>query len=156
MTTEATPTEKYLEVQRSDEFAGLRRKLRNFVFPMTVAFFLWYALYVLLSAYARGFMSVKLIGNINVALLLGLLQFVSTFVIAWVYSRFAARELDPTADKIREDLTAGAATRAEARTATKAQTTAETPAATKAETPAEAAGTVREADAPETDPEAAK
>jgi len=111
LTTEATPTEKYLEVQASDEFAGLRRKLRNFVFPMTVAFFLWYALYVLLSAYARGFMSVKLIGNINVALLLGLLQFVSTFVIAWYYSRFAAKEIDPIADKIRDELTAGAATR---------------------------------------------
>jgi uncharacterized membrane protein (DUF485 family) len=111
LTTEATPTEKYLEVQRSDEFAGLRRKLRNFVFPMTIAFFLWYALYVLLSAYARGFMSVKLIGNINVALLLGLLQFVSTFVIAWLYSRFAAKELDPIADKINADLTAGAAAR---------------------------------------------
>jgi len=114
LTTETTPTEKYLEVQRSDEFAGLRRKLRNFVFPMTVAFFLWYALYVLLSAYARGFMSVKLIGNINVALLLGLLQFVSTFVIAWYYSRFAARQVDPIADKIRAELTAGAATRSAA------------------------------------------
>lgn len=111
MTTEATPTEKYLEVQASDEFAQLRRRLRNFVFPMTVAFFLWYALYVLLSAYARGFMSVKLIGNINVALLLGLLQFVSTFVIAWYYSRFAAKQIDPIADKIRDELTAGAAAR---------------------------------------------
>ncbi|WP_212994446.1 DUF485 domain-containing protein, partial [Actinoplanes auranticolor] len=114
MTTEATPTEKYLEVQRSDEFAGLRRKLRNFIFPVTVAFFLWYALYVLLSAYARGFMSVKLIGNINVALLLGLLQFVSTFVIAWYYSRFADRQIDPISGKIRDDLTAAAAARSAA------------------------------------------
>lgn len=67
--------ERYLAVQRSDEFAGLRRALRGFVFPMTVAFFLWYALYVILSAYARGFMGAKLIGNINVALVFGLLQF---------------------------------------------------------------------------------
>ncbi|WP_173745420.1 DUF485 domain-containing protein [Actinoplanes sp. TFC3] len=104
MTTEATPSEKYLEVQRSEEFAGLRRKLRNFVFPMTVAFFLWYALYVLLSAYARGFMSAKIVGHINVALLFGLLQFVSTFLIAWYYSRYAAKELDPIADKINADL----------------------------------------------------
>ena len=107
MTTETTPTEKYLEVQRSDEFAGLRRKLRNFIFPVTVAFFLWYALYVLLSAYARGFMGVKLIGNINVALVLGLLQFVTTFLIAWYYSRFAARKVDPIADKIAAELTSG-------------------------------------------------
>ena len=108
MTTDTTPTEKYLEVQRSDEFVGLRRKLRNFIFPVTIAFFLWYALYVLLSAYARDFMSVKLFGNINVALVLGLLQFISTFVIAWYYSRFASREIDPIADKIRADMTAAA------------------------------------------------
>jgi uncharacterized membrane protein (DUF485 family) len=73
---------------------------------MTVAFFLWYALYVLLSAYARGFMSAKLVGNINVALIFGLLQFVTTFLIAWYYSRYAARKIDPLADKILADLTA--------------------------------------------------
>lgn len=95
----ATP-EKYLEVQNSDEFGHLRRTLRRFIFPTTVAFILWYALYVLLSAYARDFMAVKLVGNINVALLLGLLQFVSTFVIAWYYSKFAAEKVDPLADDI--------------------------------------------------------
>ncbi|MFI7304350.1 DUF485 domain-containing protein [Micromonospora aurantiaca] len=96
--------ERYLAVQRSDEFAGLRRTLRGFVFPMTVAFFLWYALYVILSAYARGFMGTKLIGNINVALVFGLLQFVSTFLIAWFYSRFASRRVDPVADRIRDEM----------------------------------------------------
>ncbi|MEU3456663.1 DUF485 domain-containing protein [Micromonospora sp. NPDC006766] len=96
--------ERYLAVQRSDEFAGLRRALRGFVFPMTVAFFLWYALYVILSAYARGFMGAKLFGNINVALVFGLLQFVSTFAIAWLYSRFADRRIDPVADRIRTEL----------------------------------------------------
>ena len=96
--------DRYVAVQRSDEFAGLRKALRGFVFPMTVAFFLWYALYVILSAYARDFMGTKLVGNINVALVFGLLQFVSTFLIAWLYSRYAERRLDPLADKIRADL----------------------------------------------------
>ena len=105
----STSTEKYFEVQRSAEFAQLRRTIRNFVFPMTVAFFLWFALYVLLSAYARGFMAVKLIGNINVALVFGLLQFVSTFLIAWFYSRYAAAKIDPLADKIFQDLEGGSA-----------------------------------------------
>ena len=107
MTTETSP-DRYAEVQQSAEFAGLRKTLRGFVFPMTVAFFLWYALYVLLSAYARGFMGVKLIGNINVALLFGLLQFVTTFLIAWYYSRYANRELDPVADSIRNKMEEGA------------------------------------------------
>jgi uncharacterized membrane protein (DUF485 family) len=106
LTSETTSSDKYLEVQQSEEFARLRRTLRNFVFPMTVAFFLWYALYVLLSAYARGFMGVKLVGNINVALLFGLLQFLTTFLIAWYYSKFAAQRIDPIADKIKAELEA--------------------------------------------------
>src|SRR5215218_3994849 len=105
MTTEPhTDTAKYVAVQQSAEFAELRKRLRGFVFPMTIAFFLWYALYVLLSAYARDFMSTKIVGNINVALLFGLLQFVSTFLIAWYYARFAAQKLDPTADKINREM----------------------------------------------------
>ena len=103
----STTSEKYLAVQNSEEFARLRKTLRGFIFPMTVAFFLWYALYVLLSAYARGFMSAKLVGNINVALLFGLLQFVTTFLIAWYYARFAARKVDPLADKIGAELKEG-------------------------------------------------
>jgi uncharacterized membrane protein (DUF485 family) len=103
---DSTTTEKYRAVQQSEEFAQLRKTLRGFIFPMTVAFFLWYALYVLLSAYARGFMSAKLIGNINVALVLGLLQFVTTFLIAWLYARFAAAKVDPIADKIKAELEA--------------------------------------------------
>ena len=104
MSTETTPTERYLSVQRSDDFVLLRHKVRRFIFPMTAAFLLWYALYVLLSAYARDFMSIKIVGNINVALVFGLLQFLSTFLIAWYYSRYAARELDPRADQIAADM----------------------------------------------------
>jgi uncharacterized membrane protein (DUF485 family) len=94
----------YVEVARSPEFARLRAALRRFVFPMTAAFFLWYALYVILSAYARGFMGTKLVGNINVALVLGLLQFVTTFLIAWLYARYADRRLDPIAQRLRDRL----------------------------------------------------
>jgi len=106
VTTEvpSSQTERYQEVQQSEEFGRLRHAVRSFVFPMTIAFFLWYALYVLLSAYARGFMSAKLVGNINVALLLGLLQFVSTFLIAWYYSRYAATKIDPLAERIHADI----------------------------------------------------
>ncbi|MCM4082987.1 DUF485 domain-containing protein [Paractinoplanes hotanensis] len=109
MTTEvpSSSTERYRDVQDSEEFGRLRHAVRSFVFPMTVAFFLWYSLYVLLSAYARGFMSAKIVGNINVALVFGLLQFVTTFLIAWYYSRYAAQKIDPLADKVHADLTAG-------------------------------------------------
>jgi uncharacterized membrane protein (DUF485 family) len=75
---------------------------------MTIAFLAWYALYVVLSAYARDFMATEVVGNINVALVFGLLQFVSTFLIAWWYARYANRRLDPVADRLRAELEQGA------------------------------------------------
>ncbi|GAA5189349.1 DUF485 domain-containing protein [Rugosimonospora acidiphila] len=99
----ASPDEgRHRSVQDSAEFRALRRAFRSFVFPTTVAFLVWYALYVVLSAYARGFMGTKVVGHINVALVFGLLQFASTFLIAWGYARYAGRRLDPDAARLRE------------------------------------------------------
>jgi uncharacterized membrane protein (DUF485 family) len=95
---------RYRSVQGSDEFGALRKAFRSFVFPTTVAFLVWYGLYVVLSAYARGFMGTKVVGHINVALVFGLLQFVSTFLIAWLYTRWADRRLDPTAERLRAEI----------------------------------------------------
>jgi uncharacterized membrane protein (DUF485 family) len=91
----------YEQIQADPQFQELRRRYRSFAFPMTVAFLAWYLLYVVLSGFARDFMGTKLFGNINVALIFGLLQFVSTFLIAWAYSRHAAAKLDPLADELR-------------------------------------------------------
>jgi uncharacterized membrane protein (DUF485 family) len=99
----------YEEVQASDEFQDLRRRFRRFVFPLTGLFLAWYFLYVILAAYATGFMSHKLLGNINVGLVFGLLQFVSTFTITMFYARWADREFDPTADRLRAHIEGGEA-----------------------------------------------
>jgi uncharacterized membrane protein (DUF485 family) len=96
--------EQFLAIQASPEFAELRRKLRRFVFPMTAFFLAWYATYVLLGAFAHDFMAIKVSGNINVGLLIGLGQFVTTFIITGLYVRFANRELDPRAAAIRAKL----------------------------------------------------
>lgn len=98
---------KYQEVQASDDFQDLRRRFRRFVFPLTGLFLAWYFLYVALAAYAKGFMSHQVLGNINVGLVLGLLQFVSTFAIAMIYARWADREFDPTADRLRAEIEKG-------------------------------------------------
>lgn len=106
MTTDDRELAIYQRVHSSADFATLRRRLRGFVFPMTGLFLSWYLLYVLLADYAPGFMSTKVLGNINVGLLFGLGQFVSTFVITWLYVRHANRNLDPVADRLREELEA--------------------------------------------------
>ena len=94
----------YEQMQATPEFQGLKRTLRRFIFPVTVLFLFWYVLYILLTIYARDFMSTELFGNINVAYVFGLSQFVSTFVIAYVYSKYADKHFDPTADAIRHRL----------------------------------------------------
>lgn len=90
----------------SEPFQRLKRTHRSFVFPLGVAFLVWYFAYVLLADYAHDFMATPVIGNINVGLLFGLGQFVTTFAITTWYVSFANRKLDPLADEIRSDLTA--------------------------------------------------
>ena len=93
---------RYAEVQQSTEFTDLRRMFRRFVFPLTALFMAWYFLYVLLSSFAVDFMSTKVFGEINVGLIFGLLQFVSTFAITVIYVRWANRHFDPAAEALRE------------------------------------------------------
>lgn len=94
----------FLDMQAGPEFAELRHRLRRFVFPVTAFFLVWYGAYVLLAMYAHDFMAHPLIGHINVGIVLGLAQFVTTFAITFAYVRFANRELDPRASAIREQL----------------------------------------------------
>ena len=96
----------YQRAYDSKEFHELRRRLASFVLPISAAFLLWYVLYVLLATYAHDFMSHKLFGNINVALVLGLGQFVTTFAITWAYVRFANRTIDPMATDLRQSIEA--------------------------------------------------
>jgi len=87
----------YDELHESADFVELRRRFRNFAFPATGAFLAWYLLYVVMSNWADDFMSKQVVGHINVALVFGLLQFLSTFVIAYLYSRYMNRNVDSLA-----------------------------------------------------------
>ena len=98
--------EEYRQAQDSPEFTELRRRFRSFAVPMTVAFLAWYLLYVLLSTYATDFMSTQVFGNVNIGILLGLGQFVSTFLITQLYVRHAGKSTDPIADEMRQRLEA--------------------------------------------------
>lgn len=91
----------YEQVQATPEFRAFRGRLRRFVFPMTVVFLVWYLAYVMLASYAPGFMAIRVAGTVNVGLLVGLGQFVSTFAITQLYVRFADREIDPVATHLR-------------------------------------------------------
>jgi uncharacterized membrane protein (DUF485 family) len=101
----------YIAVEESPPFQELKRRQRSFVFPLAVAFLVWYFVYVLLSSFAVDFMSQRVWGDITVGLLFGLGQFVTTFAITMAYVWYANRRLDPPAEEIRAELerTAGGA-----------------------------------------------
>ncbi|MDF9715774.1 DUF485 domain-containing protein [Nocardioides sp. ChNu-153] len=90
----------YADLHSTAQFAELRRRYRGFALPWTVAFLVWYLTYVALSNWAPGLMNTEVVGNVNVALIFGLLQFVTTFGIAWLYSRHSTRTLDPLAAEL--------------------------------------------------------
>lgn len=105
--TAGGPAPTYTDIQRSAEFAALRRRFRRFVFPLAGLFLVWYFLYVLLAAFAPGFMGTEVVGNINIGLLFGLGQFASTFAITMAYARWADRTFDPAAEALRVRFEAG-------------------------------------------------
>ncbi len=92
----------YDRLHESSDFVELRKRYRGFVIPATVAFLAWYLLYVVMSNWAGGFMAQQVVGNINVALIFGLLQFVTTFGLAYTYSHYSNTRLDPLARSLEQ------------------------------------------------------
>jgi uncharacterized membrane protein (DUF485 family) len=105
---QATPgtSSIYVEAEASPRFRELKKRHRSFVLPVAALFLVWYFVYVLLADYAHEFMATPVLGNINVGVLLGLGQFVTTFAITTWYVIFAGRKLDPLADELRNELEA--------------------------------------------------
>ncbi|MFI2615425.1 DUF485 domain-containing protein [Streptomyces sp. NPDC018584] len=91
----------YLEVQRSEAFQEVRRRYRRFVFPAVAVFFAWYVAYVVTATAAPGLMARPVAGAVNVGLLAGLGQFLTTFLLTWAYARHARLRRDRPALDLR-------------------------------------------------------
>ncbi|MEV0120365.1 DUF485 domain-containing protein [Streptomyces sp. NPDC050703] len=97
----AGPADVYLEVQHSAAFQEVRRRYRRFVFPGAAAFFTWYVAYVVTATAAPGLMARPVAGAVNVAMLAGLGQFLTTFLLTWAYARHARLRRDRAALDLR-------------------------------------------------------
>lgn len=93
----------YLDVQRSAAFQEVRGRYRGFVVPGTIAFFVWYVGYVVTATTAPGLMARPVAGALNVAMLAGLGQFLTTFLLTWAYARHARLCRDRAALELRWD-----------------------------------------------------
>lgn len=97
--------ERSIAMQRTPEFQRLRRTFMTFIVPMAVVFLAWYLTYVLLASYAPDFFATRLGESyFTVGLLFGLGQFVSTFVITMLYSRWANNVYDRAADPLAAEM----------------------------------------------------
>jgi uncharacterized membrane protein (DUF485 family) len=86
-------------LERSPEFRQLVATRRRFVIPALVVFVVWFGGFLVLTAYARGFMARRPIGWISWAYLLALSLIVMTWLITWLYLRWSERRLAPLADR---------------------------------------------------------
>lgn len=102
----------YQQVRASADFQKLRRAFRSFAFPTVVAVIVWYLFYVVGSVLADpgqpSLMGTKVLGNLTLGMLIGLLQFPTTWLATWFYVRRMNTTLDPLAKRIREQIEAEA------------------------------------------------
>ena len=85
-------------IERSPEFQELVHKRRSFVIPCTVFFLTWYLGFIVLCAYAPGFMGDRVYEGLTVGYCLALTQFVMVFVLGIWYLRKADHVFDPLAE----------------------------------------------------------
>lgn len=97
----------YEVVHASREFQSLRRHFGDFVVPAIMSFLGWYFLYVICAAFAPGFMRQQVVGEVNVGLCFGVLQFVMTFLVAVAYLRWGRRRFDLQSERLRLRLEEG-------------------------------------------------
>ncbi|HEV3463128.1 MAG TPA: DUF485 domain-containing protein [Actinomycetes bacterium] len=91
-------------VGKDPEMVELEQRHSRFVWPATAFFLVYYLALNVLAGTSPGLMGRKLFGEFTFGYLFALSQFAMAFVVAWVYSRWAARRMDPLATDLREKL----------------------------------------------------
>jgi uncharacterized membrane protein (DUF485 family) len=91
-------------VGRDPEMVELESRHRRFVWPATIFFIVYYMLLNILAGTSPDLMGTKLFGEFTFGYLFALSQFVMAFVVAWIYTRWAATRIDPLASDLREKL----------------------------------------------------
>ena len=97
-------------LEQTDEFRELVRRRFRFVLPATIFFLVYYFLLPLGNGLAPGFMKTKVVGEVNIAYLFALSEFVMAWVLAWLYIRKANGVFDALAAKVRARAAGGKGT----------------------------------------------
>ena len=91
-------------IGKDPEMVELERRHSRFVWPATAFFIIYYLSLNILAGTSPDLMGTKLFGEFTFGYLFALSQFLMAFVVAWVYSRWAATRMDPLASDLRQKL----------------------------------------------------
>jgi len=94
-------------LEQTDEFRELVRRRFRFVLPATIFFLVYYFLLPLGNGLAPDFMKTRVFGQVNIAYLFALSEFVMAWVLAFLYIRKANGVFDALAAKVRARATGG-------------------------------------------------
>jgi uncharacterized membrane protein (DUF485 family) len=89
---------------KDPQLVELERRHNRFIWPVTAFFLVYYLSLNVLAGAAPDFMGRKLFGQFTFGYLFALSQFAMAFIVAWVYTRFARRRIDPLAADLRDKL----------------------------------------------------
>jgi uncharacterized membrane protein (DUF485 family) len=89
-------------VGQDPELTELERRHNRFIWPVTAFFLVYYLSLNVLAGTAPGFMGRKIFGQFTFGYLFALSQFLMAFIVAWAYTRFARRRIDPLAAALRD------------------------------------------------------
>ena len=97
-------SEEVIAMSKSEEFADLKTRFRGFTVPAIILALLWFFAYLVVATVFPEAMALEVGGGFNIGLVLGIAQFVTTFMITWMYVKFANKNLEPRQSAIREKM----------------------------------------------------
>lgn len=102
-TTSPSPTSEvdWQAIEADSDFHELIREKRNFIIPATIVFLVYYFGFLILVGYFPSFAEVNVFGNINLAYLIAISEFIMAWIIVYLYARRAG-----TFDKLAQAIIA--------------------------------------------------
>jgi uncharacterized membrane protein (DUF485 family) len=88
--------------RRIETFEELAARRRRIALWLTAAMLVVYFTFILLIAFDKSLMARKLTDGLSLGILLGVIVVLATWVLTWIYVRWANRSYEPAARRLNE------------------------------------------------------
>jgi uncharacterized membrane protein (DUF485 family) len=89
VTSQQTTDVDWQAIESDSDFRELVREKRSFIIPATIIFLVYYFGFLVLVGYFPSIVEVNVIGNINLAYLIAISEFVMAWIIVYLYAKQA-------------------------------------------------------------------